>query len=73
MAARAKKDHPTSEEAEDQPTSEEAEDHPTSEEAGRQLVAHVYVDGEVYGPGDDVPASVAKKITNPNAWSDGSK
>lgn len=35
---------------------------------GRQLVAFVHVDGQVYGPGDDVPDEVAEKITNPKAW-----
>ena len=32
------------------------------------LAAHVYINGEHYGPGDDVPAEVAKQITNPKAW-----
>lgn len=35
---------------------------------GKNLVTNVHVDGEVYGPGDDVPADVAKRITNPKAW-----
>ena len=39
----------------------------------RNLVAHVHVyDDEgnphVFGPGDDVPAELAKRITNPDAW-----
>lgn len=34
----------------------------------KELAAFVYVDGQVYGPGDDVPADVAKQITNPDAW-----
>lgn len=34
----------------------------------RKLANHVHVDGKVYGPDDDVPAAVAKKITNPKAW-----
>lgn len=39
--------------------------------AGRRLVTFVHVDGQVYGPNDDVPAEVAKRIENPDAW-DGS-
>lgn len=35
---------------------------------GRRLVGFVHVDGQVYGPDSDVPAEVAKQITNPNAW-----
>ncbi len=38
--------------------------------AGRKLVTYVHVDGQVYGPDSDVPADVAKRITNPKAWSD---
>jgi hypothetical protein len=38
----------------------------------RKLAAYVHVDGTVYGPGDDVPADVAKQITNPKAWGEGS-
>ena len=34
----------------------------------RELVTTVYVDGVAYGPGDDVPADVAERITNPKAW-----
>lgn len=34
----------------------------------RQLAAYVYVDGTLYGPDSDVPAEVAKAITNPKAW-----
>lgn len=37
----------------------------------RKLARHVNVDGTWYGPDDTVPAGVAKRITNPNAWSDG--
>lgn len=41
--------------------------------AGRKLVSTVYVHEEdgtykVYGPDDDVPADVAKRINNPKAW-----
>lgn len=36
--------------------------------AARKLQAFVYVDGQAYGPGSDVPAEVAKQITNPKAW-----
>lgn len=33
---------------------------------------HINVDGETrsYGPDDDVPADVAKRITNTDAWED---
>ncbi len=36
-----------------------------------KLNTHVSVDGTWYGPDDDVPAGVAKQITNPNVWADG--
>lgn len=36
----------------------------------KKLVTYVHVDGEVYGPDSDVPAEVAKQITNPKAWGD---
>jgi len=36
--------------------------------AGKKLVAFVHVNGVAYGPNDDVPAEVAKLITNPKAW-----
>ena len=32
------------------------------------LKAYVYVNGSVYGPGDEVPSDVADLITNPKAW-----
>lgn len=32
------------------------------------LNTYVNVDGTWYGPNDDVPAAVAKRITNPNVW-----
>ena len=32
------------------------------------LSRYVHVNGSVYGPGDTVPADVAKLITNPKAW-----
>jgi len=34
----------------------------------RRLRTHVHVLGQVYGPGQDVPADVAEKITNPDVW-----
>jgi hypothetical protein len=37
----------------------------------RKLNTHVHVDGKVYGPDDDVPADVAKQITNPDVWDGG--
>lgn len=36
--------------------------------AGKKLAANVYVDGVLYTPDSDVPADVAKQITNPKAW-----
>ena len=41
---------------------------------GRQLAAYVHVTDDRgashgFGPGDDVPAWAAAKITNPDAWS----
>lgn len=36
--------------------------------ASKKLAAYVHVNDEVYGPDDDVPADVAKQITNPKAW-----
>lgn len=36
--------------------------------AGKKLAAYVHVEGQAYGPEDDVPADVAKKIGNPKAW-----
>lgn len=33
-----------------------------------RLVTYVHVGGVVYGPGRDVPADVAKRITNPDVW-----
>lgn len=38
--------------------------------AGKKLAANVYVDGVLYTPESDVPAEVAKRITNPKAWGD---
>lgn len=40
--------------------------------AKRELVTTVYVNHVAYGPGDDVQAEVAKQITNPKAWGEGS-
>jgi hypothetical protein len=37
---------------------------------GRKLNSYVYVDGKGYGPDDDVPAEVAKRIDNPDVWVD---
>ena len=43
---------------------------------GRKLATYVHVHTEdganskVFGPDDDVPADVAKLITNPKAWAD---
>lgn len=34
----------------------------------KRLTSFVHVAGRVYGPDDDVPADVAKLITNPKAW-----
>lgn len=34
----------------------------------RRLAGFVHVDGRVYGPDDEVPAAVAKRIVNPKAW-----
>ncbi len=36
--------------------------------AGKKLNTYVHVDGVQYGPDDDVPADVAKKIENPDVW-----
>lgn len=36
-----------------------------------RLAGFVHVDGVVYGPGDSVPADVARRITNPKAWEGG--
>lgn len=36
-----------------------------------KLTSYVYVDGRYWGPDDDVPAEVAKQITNESAWEDG--
>lgn len=36
----------------------------------KRLASFVYVDGKAYGPDDDIPAEVAKAITNPKAWAD---
>lgn len=41
--------------------------------AGRKLIATVHVEDEngeyhVFGPGDNVPADLAKRITNPAVW-----
>ena len=43
---------------------------------GKKLAYHVTVPTEdgsykTYGPDDDLPADVAKKITNPSAWEGG--
>ncbi|MFI1467642.1 hypothetical protein [Streptomyces wuyuanensis] len=35
----------------------------------RRLIAYVHVDGKAYGPGDQVPAAVAKRIGE-HAWTD---
>lgn len=34
----------------------------------RKLNTYVHVEGEAYGPDDEVPADVAKQITNPDVW-----
>lgn len=34
----------------------------------RKLKTYVHVEGDVYGPDDEVPGDVAKKITNPDVW-----
>lgn len=36
----------------------------------RRLNTFVHVDGVAYGPEDDIPAAVAKKITAPDVWAD---
>jgi len=36
-----------------------------------KLAVYVHVDGQAYGPGDEVPTDVAKRITNPDAWEGG--
>lgn len=36
--------------------------------AAKKLATYVSVDGQWYGPNDDVPADVAKQITNESAW-----
>lgn len=36
--------------------------------AAKKLRTYVHVDGRAYGPNDDVPAEVAKRIENPKAW-----
>lgn len=36
-----------------------------------RLAAGVWVGGVFYAPGSDVPADVAKQITNPSAWEAG--
>lgn len=41
--------------------------------AGKKLNTYVHVDGVAYGPDDDVPAEVAKKIDNPDVWAEESK
>lgn len=38
---------------------------------GAKLASRVAIDGQWYGPGDDVPDDVAKKITNPRVWEGG--
>lgn len=38
---------------------------------GAQLVARVAVAGKWYGPGDDVPDDVARRIQNPKVWEGG--
>lgn len=35
---------------------------------GRRLTTHVHLDGNVWGPGVDIPADVADRITNPDVW-----
>lgn len=37
----------------------------------KQLTSFVHVDGVAYGPGDKLPADVAKQIVNPKAWEGG--
>lgn len=34
----------------------------------KKLATYVHVNGNVYGPDDDLSADVAKAITNPKAW-----
>lgn len=44
----------------------------TAKSKTKKLATFVHVNGSVYGPDDEVPADVAKEITNPKAWADGS-
>jgi hypothetical protein len=39
----------------------------------RKLNTYVHVDGVRYGPSDELSAEVAKKITNPDVWAEGSE
>ncbi len=54
---------------------DDADEGPEEEErkstTGAQLVARVAVGGQWYGPGDDVPDDVARRITNPKVWEGG--
>lgn len=43
----------------------------TRSTTGAELVARVAVGGIWYGPGDDVPDDVARRITNPKVWKGG--
>lgn len=40
---------------------------------GKRLNTHVHVDGVAYGPDDEVPADVAKKITADGVWQEDAK
>lgn len=39
----------------------------------RKLNTYVHVGEKRYGPDDEVPAAVAKQITNPDVWAEGSE
>lgn len=34
----------------------------------KKLAGYVHVNGQAYGPEDDLPKDVAEQVTNPKAW-----
>lgn len=66
--APAEGDQPTPDAPEGKSEGDQPEDGDKPKGKGKRLASFVHVGGKVYGPNDDVPADVAKQITNEKAW-----
>ncbi|MBQ1047860.1 hypothetical protein KBX50_05225 [Micromonospora sp. C51] len=55
----------------DEPEPKEAKTRKAGTRAGVRLASTVHVGGRSYGPDDEVPDDVARRVTNPKAWEGG--